>query len=117
MSGYQPIKTKAERRAERVENFVKAVDDVIDRADAHLNHRLSLKTIAKEVVAGFTDKIIPQGADELGNMLFSGSAYLPWPGPGNLQPIPAPANDNYPLVELLQQPSSVEAGGEPQLDG
>lgn len=56
----------------------------------HLKHRLNRKTIAKEIFAAFTDKILPQGADEIGNLLFHGRAYLPWPGKGHLPPIPAP---------------------------
>jgi len=55
-----------------------------------LKHRLNPKTIAKEVFAGFTDKILPQGADELGNWLYTGSPYLPWPGKGQLPPVPMP---------------------------
>lgn len=90
MSDYVPIETNAERRAKKVQNAVKAIDNAIDRADAHLTHRLSLKTIGKEVFAHFTDKVIPHGADEIGNVLFSGSAYLPWPGQGGPKPIQAP---------------------------
>jgi hypothetical protein len=38
-----------------------------------------------------TDKVIPHGADEVGNSLYGGgSAYLPWPGAGGPAPIEAP---------------------------
>ena len=44
----------------------------------HLAHRLSPKTIAKEIFATVTDKLIPQGADELAHALFGhGRAYAP----------------------------------------
>jgi hypothetical protein len=66
------------------------VGDVLDRIDAHLNHRLSLKTFAKEVFNHITDKVIPQGADEAANALFNRSAYLPWPGTSGPAPIEAP---------------------------
>jgi len=70
----------------------------------HIKHRLNPKTVAKEALAGLTDKIIPQGADELGNVLFSGNAYLPWPGKGHLPPVPepeAPAEMSY--TQQLEQ--------------
>lgn len=56
----------------------------------HLKHRLNPKTIAAEAFATLTDKVIPQGSDEVGNVLFSGNAYLPWPGPGHTPALPAP---------------------------
>ncbi len=56
----------------------------------HLKHRLNPKTIGREVYAHLTEKTIPHGQDELGNILFSGSAYLPWPGKGGPEPIAAP---------------------------
>jgi hypothetical protein len=56
----------------------------------HLRHRLNPKTILKEAFSHFTDKVLPHGADEVGNLLFSGSAYLPWPGKGGPAPIAPP---------------------------
>ncbi len=57
----------------------------------HLKHRLNPKTIAKEAFNHLTDKTFPHGADEVGNVLFSGSAYLPRPAVSGPAPIEAPA--------------------------
>lgn len=63
------------------------------KLDHHMRHRLSFKTFFKEVYAHFTDKVIPHGADELGNALHSAghSGYLPWPGSSGPAPVEAPA--------------------------
>ena len=76
----------------------------LDRLDAHLNHRLSFKTIAREVFAHFTDKVIPQGADEAANALFNHSAYLPWPGTSGPKPIEAP-----PIEPETHQPNNFDS--------
>jgi hypothetical protein len=46
--------------------------------------------IVPDIANTITDKIIPQGADEVGNLLMNGSAYLPWPGAGQNPPVEAP---------------------------
>jgi hypothetical protein len=56
----------------------------------HLKHRLNPMTIAKEVYRHLTEKVLPHGANEVGNMLMSGSAYLPWPGSNGPPPEPTP---------------------------
>jgi hypothetical protein len=89
----------AEKQAASSENSREASTDA-GGIVAHLKHRLSFKTIIKEVLAGITDKLIPQGADELGNVVFSGSAYLPWPGKGHFPASPPPEQSN---VEPAQQ--------------
>ena len=73
----------------------------LDRVDAHLNHRLSFKTFFKEVYSHFTDKVIPQGADEAANALFNHSAYLPWPGTSGPKPLETPPLE--PGIVAIQQ--------------
>lgn len=71
---YTPIKTNADRRAEAVSHAndnVKEVLGVEGNWGDHLKHRLSLKTIIKEVLNTITDRIIPQGRNEITNALFS----------------------------------------------
>ena len=59
-----------------------------------LKHRLNPKTIAKEAFGYLIHKTLPQGADEIANVLFSGSSYLPWPAHGG--PLPQPEPDATP---------------------
>lgn len=99
---YMPAKTNAERRAEQFENIKDVVADAAQGAKEHLKHRLSPRTIIKEIFNHVTDKVIPHGADEIGNVLFSGSAYLPWPGEGGPKPIEAPA-----VEESIYSPTAV----------
>jgi hypothetical protein len=80
------------------------VADLFDRLDNHLNHRLDPKTFAKEVFAHLTDKVIPQGADELANALFNRSAYLPWPGTSGPAPIETP-----PVEPTEPEPNNFDA--------
>jgi hypothetical protein len=51
----------------------------IRRLATHLADRV--KAIPREIYAHATDRVIPQGAAELGHVLHTGSAYLPY-GPG-----------------------------------
>jgi hypothetical protein len=62
----------------------------------HFRHRLDPWTVAKEVVDHVAHKTLPQGADEVANVLFSGSAYLPWPAHGGPKPIPTPEAEPTP---------------------
>jgi hypothetical protein len=70
-----------------------------------LKHRLNPKTVLKEVYNHLCHKTLPHGADEVGNLLFSGSAYLPWPGSNGPQPLDAPAE----TPEEPKPPDSFEA--------
>jgi hypothetical protein len=64
-----------------------------------LKHRLNPKTIATEISNHLIERTIPHGADELGNTLFSGSAYLPWPGKGGPGAVAAQETPDAPTIE------------------
>ncbi len=74
---------------------------IIDQIKHHLKHRLNPKTIAMEMANHLTDKVIPQGCDEVANALFNHSAYLPWPGSSGPAPIEAPPIGLHPAAGAL----------------
>jgi hypothetical protein len=67
--GYTPIETKADRREAMLDGLIDGTKQFV-------------KTVAYETYEHIADKVIPQGADEVANVLYTGSAYLPWPGQG-----------------------------------
>ncbi|MFO0906866.1 MAG: hypothetical protein U0835_00600 [Isosphaeraceae bacterium] len=89
--GHQAPGNEAERPTirDRINAVALKVSGIND-FDAHLMHRLSPLTFLKEVINHFEKKVLPQGADEIGNLLYSNSAYLPWPGNNGPAPIPVP---------------------------
>jgi hypothetical protein len=54
------------------------LEDMAKAVGKHLAHRLDPRTIGKEMFAAVTDRIIPQGAAELSQALFTGHAYSPY---------------------------------------
>jgi len=66
---------------------------IVEAVGDHLKHRLNPWTIATEITNHVLHKLIPQGADEVANALYSGSAYLPWPGNNGPAPIPPPETE------------------------
>ena len=98
MNDYKPIQTDKDRRAETIEGVLNG------SIAKHLKHRLSLKTIGKEVFNHIVHKVLPHGADEIGNLFWTSNAY--WPGSGGNTPKPIAA----PLIEPLRSPTETVHG-------
>ncbi len=70
----------------------------------HLAGRV--KDVPKEVYGHLTDRFLPQGAGELGHVLYTGSAYLPY-GPGQRPVEPDKAKEG----DETQPPSAEQQRG------
>lgn len=91
-----------------------------ERAAGHLAHRLDPRTILGEMAAAVADKVIPQGAAELGQAIFGHGAYVPYgqgqdpiqplaPGEGVHGPAEAPAPEpDAPLIRETAEHQAAE---------
>jgi hypothetical protein len=79
-----------------------------ERVIDHLAHRLNPATIAREMAAAVTDKVMPQGAAELAGAIFGQGAFTPYgQGQEPVQPL-APGEDIQGPAEPLSTTASTE---------
>lgn len=79
---------------------------LIRSALAHLGNRLNPVTMVREALAAFPDKIIPQGAAEIGQALFAGgNPYTPY-GPTER---PLPMTEAQPVQAPVAEPVAAHA--------
>ncbi len=107
---YTPIETNADRRRGAMTKANENIKEILGIEGTwanQLSQRANWKTIAKEAFSYLTNVVIPHGADEIGNFLYSGTGSGYWPGQGRgnapiepvMQPLEVPSASFTPTAD------------------